>query len=48
MNPTRAQAEALLFEFTASDALRRHARAVEEAMRAYARCLKPIADEIGL
>jgi putative nucleotidyltransferase with HDIG domain len=37
MSPTRAQAEALLFEFTASDALRRHARAVEEAMRAYAR-----------
>jgi putative nucleotidyltransferase with HDIG domain len=36
MNPTRAQAEALLFEFTASDALRKHARAVEETMRAYA------------
>jgi putative nucleotidyltransferase with HDIG domain len=36
MNPTRTQAEALLFEFTASDALRKHARAVEEAMRAYA------------
>jgi predicted hydrolase (HD superfamily) len=34
---TRAQAEALLFEFTQSDALRKHGRAVEEAMRAYAR-----------
>jgi len=33
---TRAEAEALLFEFTQSDALRRHARGVEEAMRAYA------------
>jgi putative nucleotidyltransferase with HDIG domain len=36
-NPTRADAEALLFEFTKSDALRKHGRAVEEAMRAYAR-----------
>jgi putative nucleotidyltransferase with HDIG domain len=35
--PTRAEAEAVLFEFTASEALRRHGRAVEEAMRAYAR-----------
>jgi putative nucleotidyltransferase with HDIG domain len=34
---TRAEAEALLFEFTQSDALRKHGRAVEEAMRAYAR-----------
>jgi putative nucleotidyltransferase with HDIG domain len=34
---TRAQAEALLFEHTQSDALRKHGRAVEEAMRAYAR-----------
>ena len=33
----RAEAETLLFEFTASDALRKHARGVEEAMRAYAR-----------
>src|SRR5215470_7266269 len=33
---TRADAEALLFEFTQSDALRKHARAVEVAMRAYA------------
>jgi putative nucleotidyltransferase with HDIG domain len=35
--PTRAEAEALLFEFTQSEALRKHGRAVEEAMRAYAR-----------
>jgi len=34
---TRAEALALLHEFTASDALRKHARGVEEAMRAYAR-----------
>src|SRR5436190_7810931 len=33
----RAAAESLLFEFTLSDALRKHARAVEEAMKAYAR-----------
>src|SRR6266404_2458182 len=33
----RTDAEALLFEFTKSDALLKHARAVEEAMRAYAR-----------
>jgi len=33
----REQALALLYEFTASDALRRHGRGVEEAMRAYAR-----------
>jgi len=37
MSPTRAEAEALLFEFTKSEALRRHARGVEEAIRAYAR-----------
>jgi putative nucleotidyltransferase with HDIG domain len=35
--PTRADAESLLFEFTKSEALRKHARAVEEAMKAYAR-----------
>jgi putative nucleotidyltransferase with HDIG domain len=34
---SRADAEALLFEHTSSEALRRHARAVEEAMLAYAR-----------
>ena len=33
--PSRADAEALLFEFTESDALRKHGRAVEVAMRAY-------------
>jgi putative nucleotidyltransferase with HDIG domain len=33
---TRAAAEALLFEFTQSDALRKHARGVEQVMRAYA------------
>ncbi len=33
---TRAEAEQLLFEFTSSEALRRHARGVEQAMRAYA------------
>jgi putative nucleotidyltransferase with HDIG domain len=37
MPRTRAEAEALLFEFTQSDALRQHARGVEEAMRACAR-----------
>jgi putative nucleotidyltransferase with HDIG domain len=34
--PSRQEAEELLFEFTRGDALRRHGRAVEEAMRAYA------------
>jgi predicted hydrolase (HD superfamily) len=33
---SRAQAEAPLFEFTQSEALRKHARGVEEVMRAYA------------
>jgi putative nucleotidyltransferase with HDIG domain len=33
---TRAEAEQLLFEFTKGEALRRHGRAVEQAMRAYA------------
>ena len=40
MSPTavrREDALALLHEFTQSDALRKHGRAVEEAMRAYAR-----------
>src|SRR3954453_23390267 len=35
--PTRDEAQALLFEFTQSDALRKHGRAVEEAMRTCAR-----------
>ena len=34
--PSRAAAEALLFEFTQGDALRKHGRGVEQAMRAYA------------
>jgi putative nucleotidyltransferase with HDIG domain len=34
---TREEALGLLHEFTQSDALRKHGRAVEEAMRAYAR-----------
>jgi predicted hydrolase (HD superfamily) len=34
---SRAEAEALLFEFTQGEALRKHGRGVEEAMRAYAR-----------
>ena len=37
MSHRRDGAEALLFEFTKSEALRKHGRAVEEAMRAYAR-----------
>jgi putative nucleotidyltransferase with HDIG domain len=37
MSFARADAWALLCEFTQSDALRKHARGVEEAMRAYAR-----------
>ena len=37
MTHTRSDAWTLLCEFTQSDALRKHARAVEEAMRAYAR-----------
>ena len=36
MRPTRAEAEALLHELTATEALRQHGRAVEQAMRAYA------------
>ncbi len=35
--PTRVQAWELLTEYTTSDALRKHARAVEQVMRAYAR-----------
>jgi putative nucleotidyltransferase with HDIG domain len=37
--PSREEAQAFLFEFTKSEALRKHGRAVEEAMRAYARKL---------
>jgi predicted hydrolase (HD superfamily) len=35
--PSRQEAEGILHEFTKSDALRKHGRAVEEAMRACAR-----------
>ena len=35
--PSRADALALLHQFTQTDALRKHGRAVEEAMRGYAR-----------
>ncbi len=35
--PSRDEARSLLWEFTQSDALRKHGRAVEEAMRACAR-----------
>ena len=34
--PSRGEAQDLLFEFTKGEALRRHGRAVEQAMRAYA------------
>ena len=37
--PTRAEAWELLTEYTKSDALRNHGRAVEQVMRAYARKL---------
>ena len=37
MTPTRADAWALLTEFTAGDSLRKHALAVEAAVRGYAR-----------
>ena len=47
MPHTRAEAEALLFEFTESDALRKHGRGVEEAMRAYARW-HGVTDEAGV
>jgi putative nucleotidyltransferase with HDIG domain len=36
MSPSRADALALLHEFTQGEALRRHGRGVEQAMRAYA------------
>ena len=36
MVPSRDEALAILHEFTSSDALRKHALAVEAAMRAYA------------
>jgi predicted hydrolase (HD superfamily) len=45
---SRTDALALLFEFTQSDALRRHAFAVEAAMRAYARSRGGDPDEWGI
>ncbi len=46
--PTREQALALLHEYTASDALRKHALAVEAAMRAYASARGEPADLWGV
>lgn len=46
--PTRAEALALLFEFTAGASLRRHALAVEAAMRAHARRLHADQEAFGL
>lgn len=43
--PARADALALVHEFTASESLRKHMLAVEAAMRAYARRLEPDAEE---
>jgi predicted hydrolase (HD superfamily) len=58
MQPSRAEALALLFEFTQDDALRKHGRAVEQAAAVgrpleehvgfLIEALKPIAEEIGL
>ena len=44
---SRAEARDLLFEFTQSEALRKHGRAVEEAMRAYARWYG-LSDEVAV
>lgn len=46
--PTRAEALAIVHEFTASDSLRKHMLAVEAAMRAYAVRLGEDADRWGL
>ena len=46
--PARADALALLHEFTASDSLRKHMLAVEAAMRAYAGKWSEDADRWGL
>jgi len=46
--PTRADALALMHEFTASDSLRKHMLAVEAAMRAYAAKFGEDADRWGL
>ena len=46
--PTREEALSLLFQFTKSDSLRKHALAVEAVMRAYAGKLKENENEWGL
>jgi predicted hydrolase (HD superfamily) len=46
--PTRDEAWALLTEWTASDSLRKHALAVEAAVRGYARQFGEPADEWGI
>ena len=46
--PTRDEAWQLLCEFTLGESLRKHARAVEWAMRAYARRYQEDEDEWGL
>ncbi len=46
--PSREEAWSLLCEYTQSESLRRHARAVEEVMRAYARRLDENEDKWGL
>ena len=46
--PSRAQALALLYEYTASESLRKHMLAVEAAMRAYADKFREDADRWGL
>jgi len=46
--PTRAEAWELLTEYTKSDALRNHGRAVEQVMRAYARKLGEDEELYGL
>lgn len=46
--PSRADAWKLLCEYTQSDALRKHARAVEQVMRAYARKFGGDEDLYGL
>ena len=46
--PTRAEAWDLLCEYTAGESLRKHARAVEYAMRAYARRYREDEEKWGL
>ncbi len=48
MTPTRADAWALLTEFTAGDSLRKHALAVEAAVRGYARLFGEDAEAWGI